>query len=133
VSTSIDVFLKSDYDIENLLGALNNLLDINLSKVKLDEEKWYEHKHTNVLISFGNHSFINDNNMDFESYNYDIAIRTFGIKDPVKRVKICKEFARRVFDVLKETGKYDLMMVEGVQTKLDEFHVCGSNNRIVAE
>ncbi|HVB76147.1 MAG TPA: hypothetical protein VNE38_21580, partial [Ktedonobacteraceae bacterium] len=60
--------------------------------------------------------------MNFEDYNYDISVRALNLESEEKRKQWRERFAFEIFEKLKATDKYDLMMIENIQIKLAEFH-----------
>jgi hypothetical protein len=66
--------------------------------------------------------YVNDRGMNFEDYQYYIGVEAIGWKYPEDRDRILNESSRSIFEKLKATGRYPLMMTYDVQRKLDEFY-----------
>ena len=65
--------------------------------------------------------YLNDRDMNFEDYNHFIVVGAFNVEKTAERTEIAAKFARLIFDTLKATSRYELMLVEGVQKKIDQF------------
>jgi hypothetical protein len=60
-------------------------------------------------ITIGTHSLENDRDLNFEDYPFQIEVEGSEAE------------ARRIFELLRSTLKYSLLLVRDVQEKLDEF------------
>lgn len=69
-----------------------------------------------VALDLGTHEYENDRDMPFEDYPYVITVRNSGSDSDSKET-----FARTAFDRLEITGRYRLMLVEGLQRRIDSF------------
>jgi hypothetical protein len=65
--------------------------------------------------------YVNDRDMNFEDYQYYVGVQATGWKYIEDRDRILSESSRSIFEKLKATGRYPLMMTYDVQRKLDEF------------
>jgi hypothetical protein len=65
--------------------------------------------------------FENDGDMNFGDYQYYVSVQAIGWKYPEEHDRILNESSRSIFEKLKATGRYPLMMTYDVQRKLDEF------------
>jgi hypothetical protein len=118
------VFVRAEADLADFAKELEQLLGIDLRRESDDYGTWYEFINPRAAVTLGEHEFINDRDLKFEDYRYDIQVRALRIKtdDPNEPLRRRDEFARSVFEKLKATRKYPLMLVDNLQTKLEEFH-----------
>jgi hypothetical protein len=68
-----------------------------------------------LALDLGTHEFENDRDMLFENYPYLITVRKIG-----RDATFQADAARRIFDALKTTSRYRLLLVSDLQRKLDE-------------
>ncbi|HLO89491.1 MAG TPA: hypothetical protein VK203_31400 [Nostocaceae cyanobacterium] len=121
MSRSLDIFVASEMQIMDFVEQIESLLDIKLQLIRDEYESWYEYHDSNIHLILGGHEFENDRDMNFEDYRYLISIRARNIETEEEREKWRNDFTDKVFSKLKETQKYPLMLVDDVQTKLEEF------------
>ena len=77
--------------------------------------------HRGLLIRRQNY-LINDGDLNFEDYDYEIRCYPIDTEyNLAEYLRIADEFARFVFNRLKATNQFQLMMAEEVQVKLDEY------------
>ena len=129
-SYTCDIFVASHQSPEEFSKELETLLNIHLTPAinrfgdpqyeAVDEEKrmW--------LALYWNLHLVNDRDLLFENYNYDIDVGLLGNATSVERIEMAKAFAREIFEKFKATRKYPLMMVYDVQYKLDQYDLLSS-------
>ena len=61
-----------------------------------------------------------DSDLDFEIYEYILRVNP-GLVHPKEKYEQQDKAARSIFEKLKATGKYRLMLIDDVQVKMDEF------------
>jgi hypothetical protein len=98
-----------------MVGDLNAALDTKFIEQPSDYAK-YLYSSPGLALDLGTHDFDNDRDMLFEQYPYVMTVRKVG-RDPTFQAVA----AGRLFDALKATGRYRLLLVSDLQTKLDEF------------
>ena len=101
---------------------IRNSQQIRLRPVHDNEFILYEYSDNNRWFTIGRHALENDRGLPFEDYCYQIEVGAFNLWDWQERQRVCRDFARHIFDKLKATQKDNLMLVDGVQVKLDEFY-----------
>lgn len=121
MSKSLDIFVKPKTEMENFIKQIEFLLGIKLRLIYDENENWYEYQNSTINLTLGTHEFENDKNMNFEDYDYYISIRSLNIEMEEKREKWRNDFAQNIFNKLKETQKYQIMLVDDLQKKLEEF------------
>jgi|Deesub1362A_J573_1020465.scaffolds.fasta_scaffold11583_2 hypothetical protein len=121
MARSLHIFLSSGKSIAELARELSLELGFAFEKVDRDGEVFYEFFDPPRKVILSENTFINDRDLDFEQYQFDIAIWVAGVKDPLQRWQMQQSLARDIFENLKRTGAYRLMMVDDLQVKLDEY------------
>jgi hypothetical protein len=129
MSVAIEIFvgLKSPV-FEDFRKEMETSLDINFRFAPDDKGNDIfdcyifsnEHEYITLLKTGGD--FVNDRDMNFEDYQYYVGVQAIGWKYPEEHDRILNESSRSVFEKLKATGRYPLMMTYDVQRKLDEFY-----------
>jgi len=122
MSTNIDIFVDAQTGLEEFAAELEILLQIKLTRIDENAEIYYAFRNSQIDMTLGTHEFDNDRDMNFEDYNYDISVRALNLESEEKRKQWRERFAFEIFEKLKATDKYDLMMIENIQIKLAEFH-----------
>ena len=123
MSRPMDVFIASKESLEDFVKELETLLKLPAQRFSDEYETWYVLYDDHTLYSVGDHEYVNDNNVPFEDYQYDIEVQATNIIDADERKKHLEDAAYQLFNLLKQTKKYPLMLVDNLQIKLDEFHL----------
>jgi hypothetical protein len=117
--------VATDEDLDTFAQRLEQLLGRPLKRVgEGDQVRWEladPDPHVDVLVY--ENDFENDKDVNFEDYQIVISVRAWRLPGSNEADwKAWREgFARTAYERLKETGRYGLMLVDGVQTKLDEY------------
>ena len=118
----ISVFVSSNDSIDEFAGQLEDLLSIkfklqDIEQLRLNPE-YYSYVFRDPIFKswFGVVSpliepYEDDNDKHFSNYNYWIEVGAFGTNNANEREKITWDFSRLIFDKLKSTNRYPLMMV----------------------
>jgi hypothetical protein len=122
MARAIDVFIVSKASLKDIVKELETLLKLTPQQFSDDYEIWYEFQDEHTLYLVGDHEYVNDRNIKFEDYQYDIEMITLNIRDVEERTKHLEDTAYRIFNLLKQTKKYPIMLVDNLQIKLNEFH-----------
>ncbi|HEV2661834.1 MAG TPA: hypothetical protein VGU68_14595 [Ktedonobacteraceae bacterium] len=126
MSRQMHIFVDTEESLEDFIQMLESLLGMSAHLHSEDREVWYELQNASMFFSVGTHEYVNDRDMLFESYLYDIEMSVTDIKDGEERLRRLKQVARSLFDTLKQSQHYQLMLVDDLQVKLDEFHSRGT-------
>ncbi len=117
----INVFVDTQESPSDFASSLESILGIQLQKVNR-EPIYYEYSDGNSRsFDFGEHYLENETDLNFEDYKYQIEIGTFNTSSHEEKRKLGLEFAQQLFDALKKSGKYRVMLVDSIDIKLDEF------------
>ena len=121
MSRTLDIFVDFPQEIEHLIKELEFIRALNLELISDGTDNWYEFRNSTITITVGKHDFENDRDIKFEEYPYNLSIRALNISHELERQKWRDEFASYVFQKLKATERYRLMLVDDLQVKLEEF------------
>jgi hypothetical protein len=121
MSRTLDIFVDFPQKIEYLIKELELILDMKFEIFSDGTENWYEFRNSTITLTIGKHDFENDHDIKFEEYPYNLSIRALNISTEFDRQNWCDDFASYVFQKLKATERYRLMLVDDLQVKLEEF------------
>jgi hypothetical protein len=119
------ICVATDEDLDTFARRLEQLLGRPLKRLgEGDQMRWElaaPDPHVDVLVY--ENDFVDDKDVNFEDYQIVISVEAWRLRGSTEADwKARREgFARTVYERLKETGRYGLMLVDGVQTKLDEY------------
>jgi hypothetical protein len=110
-----NIFVNAPLSLENFVRELESLLAIRCEFDSDAWEEWYVYHESPIWLSIGENDHESHRSIDFEDYRYDIMV---GIRDEKRR----QDFARSVFEKLKETKRYPLLLTDyDLQHVLDEY------------
>jgi len=121
MSRTLDIFLDFPQEIEQLVKQLEFILAIKFDLFSDGTDNWYEFRNSTISLTLGKHDFENDRDIKFEEYPYNLSIRALNISNELERQKWCDDFGGYVFQKLKATERYRLMLVDDLQVQLEEF------------
>jgi hypothetical protein len=121
MSRTLDIFVDFPHKIEYLIKELELILALKFELVSDGIDNWYEFSNSTITLTIGKHDFENDRDIKFEEYPYNLSIRALNISTEFDRQNWCNDFASYVFQKLKATERYRLMLVDDLQVKLEEF------------
>jgi hypothetical protein len=124
---AINLFIDGETSLDALSKELNALLDIKLKEGGRDADpppdgnEYTDSLYHFFLILVDNHGLINDRDMNFEDFRYELSVlEKRRMPNEISRRK-CLEFSKMAFDILKRTGKYRIMLTENVQSRVEYF------------
>ena len=121
MSRSMHLFLATKSGLEPLAQEISSLLRMNLQRCADAHETWYEYEDATTVLTLGTHDFENDREMNFEDYQYDIELRALNLGESEEREQRLADLVKFVYQTLKATQKYHLLLVDNLQVKLAEF------------
>jgi hypothetical protein len=121
MSQSMDIFVGANEPLTTFVLELESLLAVKFQLRSREDEIWYEVDSPKLVLTVGEHEFENDGGLNFEDYRYNIALWPINYKTEEEWAQIRNEAAQRIFQQLKATQKYSLILVDDVQVKLAEF------------
>lgn len=121
MSSYKNIFVEGDLTLEELVEILKGMLDITHEYYHPERGMPYNlyEEHTDIRI--GENTFFNYDDLNFEDYHYEIDLRGIHFKDGGERSHWEYQRALYIFNRLKETGKYRLMLTFDEQIKDEEF------------
>jgi hypothetical protein len=125
VARSMLICVATDEDLDTFAQRLGELLGRPFKRVvDGDQVRWepaVPDPHVDVVVY--ENDFVNDKDVNFEDYQIVISVEAWRLRgsDEADWTARREGFARMVYERLKETGRYGLMLVDGVQRKLEEY------------
>ncbi len=117
----MNVFVASDLPLEAFIRETEPLLMLQFQRAQDEHESWYEAISEQGRMTIGTHEFTNDRDMKFEEFSYEIAFWVNRGLDENIAEQVRQKIGRQIFETLKQTGKYAVMLVDDLQRKLDEY------------
>lgn len=115
------VFLAASDPLEQIVDHITALMRVAFHPCAPADARCYEARTSYARITiFGDHGFENDRDMPFEDYPYAIEIRAIRDRHIATNVEQTEQWARHLFEQLKGTDRYSLLLVWDVQQKLQE-------------
>ncbi len=124
-----NIFIDSELSPEELLVWVESILGITFlpltgQEKTLDPElvfAKYSDATSPLSLNIGFHYFDEDRQMDFPSYRYDIEVRLHGDEYSLERESLTLQFGKQIFDKLKTTRRYRLMLTQEVQVLVEKY------------
>lgn len=119
----IDIFIDpySNLSLEDFVQTLKALLHVDFERATHGSEVWYEFRDAYVVVTVGEHDYEDDRNLTFRDYRFDIEVRALNIKTEAERKEWRDGRSYSLFERLKDTRQFSLLLVENLNTKLKEF------------
>jgi len=111
-----NILVNAQMPLEDFVRELESLLAIRFQFASDSWEEWYEYRGPQIDLWVGMSDYDSHDGFNFEDYRYDIQVG--GTHDDKRR----QDFARSVFEKLKETKRYPLLLTDyDLQHDLDEY------------
>ena len=125
------VMVATDESLERFARRLSDLLGKSVNRAGEGDDLRYELPDDQVDILVYGNELENDRDLNFEDYQHVVSVAAWTLRSatPAERVERQQGFARRVFDLLRETGRYGLMLADDVDRRLDEHRLPASPQR----
>ena len=130
MSTDINIFVDSNESVEEFGKQVEHLLGLKLerdvAKVHLDPRRYLysysdpERQYWFGIIQLPRYYLVNDDDMLFETYTYQLQTTAFSL-NPDEKWERSKQLAQTIFDRFKSTGRYRLLMTKNLDLKLDQY------------
>jgi len=121
MARSVHLFIDANISLEALAREISTLLRIDLERRTDAYETWYEYADATTMLTLGTHDFENDQDLNFAAYRHDIELRALNLGEPEEREQRLADLVKFVYQKLKATQKYPLLLVDDLQVKLAEF------------
>ena len=123
MSWSLGILVDVDESLEEFAKHVEDELAIRLERKSDAHSVWYDYDDPRIYLVVYEHELENDRDLRFEDYRYEIALWPERGENPERVQEQWRtELGPAMFEKLKATGRYDLMLVEEVQRKLAEYH-----------
>jgi hypothetical protein len=113
--------VDTDETLEGFAQQISSLLSLPLEFQRDQYDEWFAGVNPNFHLDLGGHDYDNDHDMLFENYRYDITIRPSNIVTDEDWQNAIEFIKTNVYEKLKATGRYSLMLTEQLGRKLDEY------------
>ena len=123
MSVSFSLCIRTGHtDIDALAQELSELLDIALTPQMESEEKFYESSPATIREWMRvRHNYLEDDaGIPFESYEF-VSPLWARYENSSGYVESSQQFGERIFELLKQSQKYDLILVRDVQEVLMQY------------
>src|ERR1700749_3836351 len=121
MSWNVGLFINLAPSIELLAHQVGEILNIDLKRVEDEDGVRYESFEPDFIVDlYGDHGLVNDRDMNFEDFSLELRLQRLN-RNPDQSRERALSAAQTVFEQLKKTGQYQLMLVEDVQKRLDSF------------
>jgi hypothetical protein len=117
----IHIMVNTDENLEEFAQQVSSLLGLSLEFRHDQYDEWFTGVSPNFHIDLGVHDYDNDHDMLFENYRYDVTIRPSKIVTSEDWQNAIEFVKANVYEKLKATGRYSLMLTEQLGKKLDEY------------
>ncbi len=118
----MELYIGQVRSLEELVNITEQLLDVRFDFNKDDDYTWYTFENDKISLSIQNHDFEDNRDMHFTGYPYYISMRGMQA-DGSKRLEYQRHFAQFLYSKFRHLRKYNLMLTDDGQTKLDEFKI----------
>jgi hypothetical protein len=124
MSDSTEILVLTDQSLKDLVKTLSDWFQFSFMLHREDKgtavryESLYEY--TRIVVIEQDY-LTNDRELHFEDYRYKIGVSTRGYESWQEDERRRREISRRIFEHLKATDHYRLLMVENVQSFVDEY------------
>lgn len=126
MTNHIEIFIQTAEPIRKIAGLIGLALSSKVEEYDENDENWYAFELANITLTFGEHDFESEENIDFASYQYDLTIGIpFGGEfenDNKRQEQFQLEIASRLFDKFVEENKFDLLMTRALSKIIREYH-----------
>jgi hypothetical protein len=117
----VNILADSDKSLDDFVKEVRSVLGFDFQRVIDQDRIYYKFCSPNVCVYVEKNDYENDGEINFQDYVYDIEVEVFDIHDLKERERHAKEMGWFIFEKLRESQGYRLMLVDNLQVKLAEF------------
>lgn len=123
MSESLNIFVDTRRPLDEFIQELDQLLhrSFQCEIDPADNHVMYTFDDDKTSIRIYKHEFDNDRDLLYEEYPYFIDVRAKRRKNWEEAEAWQKELGSQIFEALKKTGEYRLLMVWDLQLFLEKF------------
>ena len=124
MSHDFDVFVDATLEPSEFAREIERILGVKLEANPVPNVPELLFRYSDVHTKWFDiilHRLVNDRELDFENFRYELAIGRFNIQSGDDRVRLQQEYGHEIFDLLRKSNKYGLLMVDNLQQCVDRF------------
>lgn len=123
MSESMNIFVDTRRPLDEFIQELEQLFhrSFQCEIDPVDNQVMYTFDDDKTSIRIYKHEFDNDRDLLYEEYPYFIDVRAKRRKNWEEAEAWQKELGSQIFEALKKTGEYRLLMVWDLQLFLEKF------------
>ncbi len=121
MSWSVNIFVGPCVSLDEIAAKLESIVGIRLTRICEEGEEKYELEAPSYLLVLGMHDLIDDKGIPFEECPVQIALWASNAPDWETSQKECLRTASSIFEALKCTRRYRLLLVRDVQELLQNY------------
>ncbi|MEO7891573.1 MAG: hypothetical protein ABIW19_16350 [Vicinamibacterales bacterium] len=117
----MNIFVGPSVPLVEIGSQLTAMMGKDLVPVVNNGEETYELVAPSYLLTLGGHDLIDNKGIPFEQSPLQIALWATNVPDWKTSRKECLRIAGVIFEALKATGRYRLLLVRNVQELLQDY------------
>jgi hypothetical protein len=121
MSWSVNIFVGPNVPLAEIRTELESTLGTELTSVFEDEEETYRLAAPSYLLILGRHDLIDDKGIPFQECPIQIALWATNVPDWEHSSQECLRTASSIFEALKTSRRYRLLLVRNVQELLQDY------------
>lgn len=123
MSELINILVKTGQPLEKFIGDLEQLLHLSFQRDSdpIYHDITYRFTDEQARIWVYEREIDEEDDLPYEKYPYVISIEMRRSKEPEEELARQRELGYRVFETLKKTGKYRLLLFWDMQKLLEKF------------
>ena len=121
MSSVISIFAACAEPIEQFVSQVEAVLSIPFKRVTSSDPTVFEARTEDSVITASRHDFVDDRDLNFEDYTYELQFRPLRDQHYALHERETFSYVKTAFDKLKSTLRSNLMLVDDLQHKLDEY------------
>jgi len=118
----VNILVDSDKSLDDLVEEMRSVLGFDFQRVIDQGRIYYKFCGPNVFVYVDRNDYENDGKINFQDYIYDIEVEVFNIYDLEEREQYAREVGWFIFEKLRETQSYRLMLVRQSTDQVGRVH-----------
>ena len=114
-----NIFVATAESADAFAEMLNHIMEISLRPAE-DEFTAYDYEDGEKWLTLGTHMQQDDPYFHFEDYRFQITIGSLAL-DTESNAQRARDYAHDMFERLKASGKYGLLLFEGLDNVVNQF------------
>jgi len=121
MADSTYVFVNTSQQLEAFIEDLARLIELSFERKEKARDIWYDFDSEQMSIWVYKHEYESDEDLPLAEYPIAIDIRAKFVQAGIGKRVWQDEQARNIFNKLKATKKYPLLLCWGLQTIMETF------------